>query len=290
MVINSSSLETLACKVSKYAEACGVKSILKTKPPSLNVINIKESKLCPLPKDIVQLGKNISHRVTEEQIPEITKELLLKAKTNYNDFVLHMENIFKDLPGKLIYGIKPEKSINKKLCERIDYFNCYNEELSWDMIMQEAQFNVPDLIRARFILNKGSKKEVDTVMEAISKAVDKGDLKLGKTFIYGSKPYTNYALYKNLIAQGEGGCSLVRKESNYTGTHFQFINKKGDFLFELQLRGPEVDKVANKEHAGYRKFRHAETQGKTFSPEEEQAYKQTIKYWYKNARAKELKS
>lgn len=60
MGINISSLETLAKKVSKYADACGVKSILQTKPPALSGVNVAMLKFMPLEKDVVHFQNHFN--------------------------------------------------------------------------------------------------------------------------------------------------------------------------------------------------------------------------------------
>lgn len=286
MGINSNPLEIFIQNLNNYAKHSGVKSILQTTPRSLKGVNI--DKLKPLPSDIVQLNTNISPRffeVNREQIPQITQELLLGAKAGYNDFVLNLKDIFIDLPGRLIYGIKPEESINKKLLERITQLNTIYSSDSTDSTMKIARECVPDLIRARFILNKGNKREVDAVVKTLLKAIDKGDLKLIDTLNYGKNPYINWRRAQHRILLGKGGYGFGFKPSGYTGTHFYFLDKNNN-LFELQLRGAEVDKIANNEHADYRKYRH----GGIRTLNEKGTHEQTIKYLYKHARAKELKS
>lgn len=57
MGMNISSLESLAQRVSKYAKACGVKSIMQTKPFVFNDVKIAELKLKPLTVDLLQKPK-----------------------------------------------------------------------------------------------------------------------------------------------------------------------------------------------------------------------------------------
>jgi len=83
MGININSLEFLAQRVSKYAKACGVKSILQIKPPVLKGINATELKLAPqLKSDVVQLSK-------QAKSTNIVEEILSKDLTSYLDKELY---------------------------------------------------------------------------------------------------------------------------------------------------------------------------------------------------------
>lgn len=282
MVLNIQAIKT-------YTKMCGVKSILQTKPPIVKEAKSTMKTLFPLAFDVIEINK--TNKISKNQLQQLTNTILQEAKSDYQGFAANLEKVFSNIPGKLVYGLKPEKSILRKLHERVSELKVPKED-----VIQTAKELVPDLRRARIVLDTGSIKESDEIVELISKALDNRDLTLLETYSYGNQPYVQFQRhwYDSL---NRGACSYKLKKSGYTGTHFKFLDKD-NHMFELQIRGPKADKIANIEHTFYRSQRHDATNDLTnsnlqdvfekMSIKEKTLYTKYIKSCYKHARAQEL--
>lgn len=191
--------------------------------------------------------------INRPQLKEFAKILHNTAKEEIGPITKQMQEFLKDAPGTLISRPKSEKSIYQNLIGRLKK----DEDLTIDSLEQAKEL-IPDLNGLRFVLNKGNQEDMNKTMELITKAwYEDKELSIEKVMNHGSNlkliymPDNSLRLFefKNIPCLfASQGRSL--EKTTIFGTHFKLTNKEGK-IFELQIRGPEVDKLAETEHFLY---------------------------------------
>lgn len=213
MGININSIESLAKRVGKYTEYCGVKSILHTKPTALKEINLTELKLIKtLGKDIFcnQKIKNIVNTINETETMEVLKNSGFKECSGYGDY-----------PDGIMYKLLSEK-------ERINIKKTCSEPMAFLIkSMKERPLSLSDISKIKELLNLSNGKYIPLFKENVDDFVyfyktiqDSGYLhKYGKTLMP-----LHLDLLTNVV---KSKCSLEAQEAlnMYKGSSSVKINE-----------------------------------------------------------------
>ncbi|MDD3238174.1 MAG: hypothetical protein PHV37_08785 [Candidatus Gastranaerophilales bacterium] len=127
--------------------------------------------------------------------------------------------------------------------------------------VEEARAEIGDLIGTRVSLDKVDSARVDSLLEALTKALRDGKIKFTEIDNYTGKDITPYfsdsqieTLMEAAKAGGAKGTLAERtikyKNSGYTTSQVNIEYKDGT-LGEFQIRGKHIDKLADVEHIPY---------------------------------------
>jgi ppGpp synthetase/RelA/SpoT-type nucleotidyltranferase len=133
----------------------------------------------------------------------------------------------------------------------------------------QARNMIGDAVGGRVILPTGTTKEVDMVVSQLTEAIKKGDIKLSELNNYKGKDGLSYFTDEHVlqiqeahaIAQQKGlvdtplvvisgSNSKAIKNSGYTTIQMNATTRNGAKI-ELQIRGPEIQKLGEIEHLIY---------------------------------------
>jgi len=247
MGINFKAIDTMA----RYAEKCGVKTALQTKVSELYKVNFRNLEM--LKRDTVIFTNTqtpfvkVPYEDFHTTAKRIAKTLSKEAEWNFSSSMDQIKNVLPNFPGEITGRTKTEKSILSKI------FHFF--ESKRDLIKLEAKGingKPKDLLGARGILNTGNPKEVDAFVKDILKAIDEKKIKLDHFYNNGKNPYLTEKHCLELEKRGARNI-VSKKISGYTCAHFYFKDSKGHII-EFQLRGPKVNRLAEKEHLMYKLY------------------------------------
>lgn len=186
-----------------------------------------------------------------------------EAQYDYKRFKLILEEIFekdlksinsKDAPIALIKtGVKSPKSLQEKM-------------VSKKISSKQAVYNeIRDIIRGRIILNASVKNDGTEIINSLSKAVKQGKVNIVSISNYRpddlkertALEYMNTAKLRQLnatIRECGGAPATEGKEraNGYLATHIIFKLPNSNLKAELQIMGPEVEKLKAVEDACYK--------------------------------------
>ncbi len=201
--------------------------------------------------------------IPRKAVPELTEELFKEASVQYGLLRQEMQNTI-GAHGQLSGRLKSKTSIGDKL--RLHAKQEQNPELT----TQWAKNQVTDLLGFRIVLHEGKAASVEAVVQALVPKLQTGTLRLSKISNYqaqNSAPYLNadhIATLRSAQAQAYNpfsqdpsqasfsvfsGDSSAIKASGYTAA--QLKGRYKNLPIEIQIRGPEVDKIARMEHLIY---------------------------------------
>lgn len=186
-----------------------------------------------------------------------------EAQYAYGHFKLTLEEIFKedikrprykDAPiADLKVGIKSPKSLQEKMVAR-------------KVSSKQAVYNeIRDVVRSRIIINPNSKDGATKIISSLSKAVKQGKVNIISISNYrpddlkerNALEYTNTAKLRqlNAIVRDCGGAPATQgkeRANGYLATHIIFKLPNSNLKAELQIMGPELEKLKEVEDACYK--------------------------------------
>lgn len=205
----------------------------------------------------------------------------------------------------------PERSLTEKKA-LIDDFLAQRKKIGTDE--QFSRGKVEDEYGARLILNEITPENIDKVINSLANAAGRGDVEIieienyygsNKKYQEQNQFYFNNDQVKNLEATNENIRNVVSKSkpSGYTAVQLKIKPKNGEVI-ELQIRGKNIDEVADWEHIPYDLrqgkdiakgnnqagilLSEAQTAIKKLNPEQYKLYQEYIYNNYIYAQAKEF--
>ncbi len=108
-----------------------------------------------------------------------------------------------------------------------------------------------DLYGFRLVIDDVKPKNIERIILSLKKIMDEG-IKLTHIKNYRGKKYSYFSNAQIKKLKAVSGCktTISQKPNGYITTHLKFQLKDGKIV-ELQIRGSEIDKVANWEHLIY---------------------------------------
>lgn len=245
--------------------------------------------LTPLQKDTVSFkGSTDLNRTLMSAFDnkEVCKTIYENSKDAARDFHDTLYNYFDDLISNeenrnlpihhIDFRTKTPESIREKTASKLgnsilyDVKNTFNPNNA-----KEIKRNINDLIGARIVLDNFTKKDTTKIIERLSKACQKGDLKIVSIESYepdGPDKNLKYfsdndlktlkkAANSNKPAGGES-VKLIKssKKTGYVGVHInvdlsnpdKYVSNKDNYLGEIQIIGYDVAKLKEVEDACYK--------------------------------------
>lgn len=180
------------------------------------------------------------------EINDLAKEMHQAGLNEFTGQFDYFSELFKDVPGTLTGRVKGIPSICAKLNRPTTRIHLNNSD---EGLFTNAMNCVPDLVGFRFILKNGTPEEVQAFYNRYIKAVKDGQIQPSHFFNYGKNPYLTNQMCEELAEQGFR-YNLNKKPSGFTSTNTYFYNPN-NVKMEMQLQGPHVARVCNKEHPIY---------------------------------------
>lgn len=207
----------------------------------------------PLQESSSLSSKEIPVENQYQKLGIVPSQIYAEAERPYQNFKIVLEQYLEDLItdehnhkrpiGDLIIGRKSPQSIAEKMRTK-------------GMRSKKAALNgIDDLIRARVILNTGTSKEGDEVVDRLIKAAKQGKVKIVEITSYRPEKLTERKKYEyvrtaklrelaetirkqgqDLLTKGE------EKESGYLAVHIIF-ELQGGYKAELQIMGKDIERL-----------------------------------------------